>query len=337
MKKILTVLALTKILTALLITVSFAQDALPATDIYALDISKDSKGKLHFENPYLITKNEGYDNQPWYYADGSAILYCAVNDTFGADILKYNFFQNKTNVLINTPFTAEYSPMVMADKVGISCIRVLEDDSTQVMARCDDKTDSCKNLFPKLTKVAYYAWIDGARAAMLILGNEDSISLQIGNISNGEIKRVAEETGRCIQKVPGKNALVAFVDKSNESQWQIKTYDSKSGKISTVVECVEESEDFCYMPDGSILMGSGPMLWRYVPPVAVATAGGKQAPAPAKDDKKDEKKDKKKAEKNKNWDMVADFRGTAVAQFYRMAVSPKGDKMVMVTYPDDRP
>src|SRR5690348_6553523 len=89
--------------------------ALPATDIYLVDITLDKKGNQVFENPALITKNENYDNEPWWYPDGSAILFASVRDSSArdsskADIYKYDLRTHKTSVVINTPKTAEFSP-----------------------------------------------------------------------------------------------------------------------------------------------------------------------------------------------------------------------------------
>jgi len=337
MKSLSRFLALTKFLLAISLF-AFAQDEpLPATDIYLLEISTDKKGKLKFENPVRITKNDNYDNEPWWYPDGSAILYAGVSDssagdTSKADIYKYDVNAKRTRVVINTPQTAEYSPVLMPNKTGISVVRVLEDKTSQVFANCNDNTDECVNLLPKIKNVGYYVWMDASRVALYLLG--DPAILVAVNLTTGKIDTVAEDIGRCLQKVPGKNVQIAYVDKS-ESRWLIKTYDGKSGKKSTIVETLEEQEDFCYMPDGSLLMGAGSDLYHYVPPTAVATTTAKGG-ASSKNDSKEEKPDKPK--KNDNpWDKVAEFEGTSVAQFYRIAVSPKGDKIAVVTYPDEKP
>src|SRR5205085_2123611 len=95
MKSFLRIAAFSKIFTVIFFFSSYAQDSttLPATDIYLLDISLDKKGKLQFENPQLITKNENYDNEPWWYPDGSAILYAAVHDSSAADSSKSDIFK----------------------------------------------------------------------------------------------------------------------------------------------------------------------------------------------------------------------------------------------------
>lgn len=322
--------------------------ALPITDIYLLDISLDKKGKLQFQNPALITKNENYDDQPWWYPDGSGILYASVHDSSArdsskADIYKYDMRSQKTSVVINTPRTAEYSPMIPPNKIGISVVQVLEDDTTQFLCRCDNATDECTSLLPKQKKVAYYVWIDASRVAFVVLS--DPWMLLMANLTTGKIDTLAEDVGRCLQKVPGKNLQIAFVDKVS-NPWTIKTYDGKGGKISGVVPTLEEQEDFCYMPDGSLLMGSGSQLFRYVPPMATPTTAhgapvtSKNAPSnskntPSKPEKPKEEKGKKKD--HGPWEMVADFKNTPLYQFYRLAASPKGDKLAIVTYLDEKP
>lgn len=317
---------------------AMAQTELPNTDIYLLEITKDKKENLVFQNPALITKNDKYDNQPWWSPDGTYLLYSSARDTFKPDIYKYNLTDRKTSVIINTPQTAEYSPAMMFDKVSISVVQVSRNDSDQVLSKCDNKTDECVNLFPKLKGlVGYYVWIDANRVALYMLG--DPATLQVANLATGKVDTVAEDVGRCIQKVPGKNVMIAFVDKSS-NPWSIKIYDAKSGKITSVVRTLEEDEDYCFMPDGSLLMGHGSELYRYVPPPSVIAPATRTAPAQTQTGKKDDDKSEKKSDKknpNAPWEMVADFDGTPVEYFYRLAVSPKGDLIAIVTYEDEKP
>lgn len=307
-------------------------DDMPDTDIYLLDIATNAKGKLVFENPRKITKNAGYDNQPWWYPDGSALLYASVaadSDTPRADINKYLLSSGRTLTVINTPRTAEFSPMLMADKTHISVVRILEDNQTQVLARCADHNDECITLFPKITNVAYYVWLDNNRVAMALLDEE--MPLVIGNLANGRVDTIATHVGRCLQRVPGRNPVLAFVDKSKRP-WTIRLYDGRSGKISALVPVAgNDDEDFAFMPDGSVLMGSGPFLYRHVPaalqqPTRTTAAAGKS--------------DEKKPEDKKSsglWEKVADFSQTPVRQFYRIAVSAAGDKLAVVTYTGSKP
>jgi hypothetical protein len=227
----------------------------------------------------------------------------------------------------------------MANKINISVVQVVQDDTTQIFAKCDNKEDQCYNLLPKFKgQIGYYAWIDANRVALYVLG--DPATLLLADISTGKVDTIAEDVGRCVQKLPGKNLQVGFVDKSS-NPWQIKLYDVKSKKITSVVPTLEEEEDFCFMPDGSLLMGHESELFHYTPPASVIanTTTRTYTSSPGSQPKQVDKKEDKKANKNPNdpWEVVANFDGTAVEYFYRLAVSPKGDKIAIVTYEDEKP
>ena len=323
---------------ALKSALSFAQVELPNTDIYLLDITTDpKKGDLHFDNPVLITKNEKYDNQPWWNPEGTYILYASARDTFKSDILKYNLPDRKTTTLINTPLAAEYSPMLMPDKIHISVVEVPQNDTVQILSKCDHQLDECVNLLPKFKgQIGYYVWIDASRVALYVLG--DPALLMLANISTGEVDTIAEDVGRCVQKLPGKNLQIGFVDMGSNT---IKLYDPKTKKTTDVVQVLEDEQDFCFMPDGSLLMGHGPELFRYVPPATLtaSTSTARSYTTPYGQKKEDDKKknDKKDSGDEGPWKVVANFEGTAVEYFYRIAVSPKGDKIAVVTYEDEKP
>ncbi|MCS6916529.1 MAG: hypothetical protein RMK52_01835 [Chitinophagales bacterium] len=314
-----------------------AQPDLPDTDIYLMDITTNAKGKLVFENPRKITKNPAYDNQPWWYPDGSAILYTSVpaeSDTPRADINKFILATGRTLTVINTPRTSEFSPMLMADKTHISVVRILEDNQTQVLAKCADVNDECKTLFPRLLGVAYYTWLDNNRVAMALLTSEEELVLTIGNVATGRVDTIAQNVGRCVQRVPGKNPMLAFVDK-NKKTWTIRLYDGRSGKISDLVPVAEaEAEDFAFMPDGSILMGGGSVLYRYQTPALQPTT---RTPAPPAKSGKEEAKKQEEKKSSGLWEKAADFSQSPVRQFYRLAVSPNGDKLALVVYSGAKP
>ena len=63
-----------------------------ATEIYLFDL-KELDGQITISNPINISKSEGYDNQPSFTEDGSAVLFSSFRDG-QADISKYFIQEN---------------------------------------------------------------------------------------------------------------------------------------------------------------------------------------------------------------------------------------------------
>lgn len=284
----------------------FAQSDLPATDIYLLSISKNEKGKYLVGVPERITPWRGYDNQPYFLPDGTGMLYTSIRDSTKADIYKFTFQFAKTTQVTHTPNTAEYSPMLMPDKSGISCVRVLEDDSTQLLSKAM-AGDEYLPLFPKLNPVGYYCWANNDVVAMFVLGEPQT--LQLGYYKTGVVKKVGERIGRCLVRMPGKTSTGFYYVQFNEDSTSssINFYELKTGKSTEITETLPGEEDFAVMPDGTFLMGSEGVLYKFQPGI------------------------------DKEWKSIAEFEGSAVAKFYRIVVNPLGDKIAVVTYPDEKP
>ncbi len=285
---------------------AIAQGNLPATDIYLLSISKNEKGKYLVGEPEKITPWKGYDNQPYFLPDGTGLLYTSIRDSTKADIYKYTYQFAKTSQITHTPNTAEYSPMLMPDKSGISCVRVLEDDSTQLFTKAMAH-DEYVPIFPGLNPVGYYCWANSDVVAMFVLGEPQT--LQLGYYKTGVIKKVGERIGRCLVRMPGKTSTGFYYVQFDEDSTSttINFYDLKTGKSSEIVAALPGAEDFGLMPDGTFLMGSEGVLYKYLPGT------------------------------DKDWLSIAELEGTAVEKFYRIVVNPTGDKIALVTYPDERP
>lgn len=283
-----------------------AQGDLPATDIYLLSISKNEKGKYLLGAPEKITAWHGYDNQPYFLPDGTGLLYTSIRDSTKADIYKFTFQFARTTQVTRTPNTAEYSPMMMPDKSGISCVRVLEDDSTQLLSKAM-AGDEYVPLFPNLNPVGYYCWVNNDAVAMFVLGEPQT--LQLGYYKTGVVKKVGERIGRCLVRMPGKTTTGFYYVQFNEDSTAstIRFYEMKTGKSTDIVETLVGEEDFGIMPDGTFLMGSEGVLYKFQPGI------------------------------DKEWKSIAEFEGTPVEKFYRIVVNPTGDKIAVVTYPDEKP
>ena len=101
---------------------------LPETDIWLMQLDKKDN-KWIYTNPLNINNRAGYDNQPTFSSDNKSILYVSIKDDKQADIYQYNS-KTKTHTQLTKTKTSEYSPTIMPDGKGFSCV-VVETDSAQ--------------------------------------------------------------------------------------------------------------------------------------------------------------------------------------------------------------
>lgn len=279
-----------------------AQSALPSTDIYLLDI-KMEKGNYLVNNPIKITDWEGYDNQPFFLPDNKSLFYTSIREDKQADVYRYDLKDKKTTRITNTP-EDEYSPTVMPDGSHFSTVRV-EKDSAQRLWKflLNGSNPELININVN-NKIGYHAWIDENRIAMFILG--DTFTLQTTDLKTNTTKLHAKNIGRCVLKIPGEDA-VSFVSKQSEKDWKIQKLDLKTNQLTTIISTLPESEDYVWTKDGSLLMGSAGKLYTFSPG------------------------------KDKTWVQIADFKGTDLENFYRIAISPDGSKLALVSFKGKKP
>src|SRR5438552_1979541 len=111
-----------------------AQQPLPATEVYLARLAADG-ATLTGGELTNISQNPGYDNQPSFLPDGSAVLFSSQRDGKQMDIYKYSIPSRILTQLTNTP-ESEYSPLVTPDSKTFSVIRT-ESDGTQRLWRFD--------------------------------------------------------------------------------------------------------------------------------------------------------------------------------------------------------
>src|SRR6185503_14805922 len=155
-----------------------AQQAPPATEVYLATLDP-SAGITSWMN---ISNSPGYDNQPSFLPDGSAILFSSNRDGKQTDIYRYDIAGKTLKQLTNTP-DSEYSPTVTPDGKTFSVIRQAAADGTQLLVRYDLATGAHHSVvFENVKPVGYHAWIDATHVAMFILGSGQGqpATLQIG-------------------------------------------------------------------------------------------------------------------------------------------------------------
>lgn len=266
----------------------------PATEIYLADLHIAGE-EIDVGDPTNITRRPGYDNQPYFLPDGSALLYTAIGEDGQADVYQYTLESRRTVRLTDTP-ESEYSPTVTPDGQHFSVVRV-ERDSTQRLWRFPLAGSEPELLLSEVHPIGYHAWIDAETVALFVLG--DPITLQIARLPGGGTRTVAQNIGRALHKHPNRRA-VTFVHKANEDTWQIQAFDPESDSTITLIGTLEGQEDFAWTPGGHLLMAHDSRLYAWHP------AWGR------------------------DWRLVADFAPSEIRGITRLAVAPAGDRLALV-------
>ncbi len=271
-----------------------AAEAPPGTDIFLAEIIEQGPLPQVTGEPRNLTRRAGYDNQPSFTPDGSAILYTSIRDG-QADIFRYDVSSATAARVTSTP-ESEYSPLLMPTGDAISVIRV-EADSTQRLWRFPLPAGGNPQLILEdVMPVGYHAWADAGTLALFVLGEPPT--LQIADTGTGTARVVAKDIGRSLHKIPRSNAI-SFVDKSAGEDWWIRRLDLASGAITPLVQALPGSEDYAWTPAGTLLMAQGSTLhaWRQGGP---------------------------------GWVQIADFTSAGLESITRLAVSPRGDRLALV-------
>lgn len=224
----------------------------PATEIYLVQLSDHGR----IENGAALTNisnSPGYDNQPSFLPDGSAILFSSQRDGKQMDIYKYTIATRALTQLTNTP-EGEYSPTVTPDGKSFSVVRT-ESDGAQRLWRFDLDGTHPRLVLENVKPVGYHVWIDNTHLALFVLGQP--ATLQIADTATGTAQIVDSRIGRSLLRDP-QNGRVTYVVKPETGHWMIKEIDPKTRAITTLTETADNAgEDLAWHPNGTLLMANG--------------------------------------------------------------------------------
>jgi hypothetical protein len=279
---------------AAILAPALAAQGPPATDIYLAEL-RARGGRLEIGTPLNATRRSGYDNQPFFVADGRSFVYTAVVDG-QADIFRYDIASGRSVRLTATP-ESEYSPTPLPDGSGFSVVRV-EADSTQRLWRFDWNGTHATLVLPDVKPVGYHVWGDAHTVALFVLGRP--ATLQVAETRTATTAQIAIDIGRGLQAIPGRPGIT-FVQKGvADSSWSIVELDLRTRAVGPLVRTLKGVDLFARTPDGVLLMAQGSRVYQWNP------ARGKE------------------------WEDVADLAGAGLENITRLAVSPRGDRLALV-------
>lgn len=259
------------------------------TEIYLMDIKQDDSIKL--TNIQNISKNAGYDSQPYFLTNTTVIYSGSINGQ--TEIMSYT--NGKTTIFNRTTTGGEYSPQPIPSSTAISAVR-LDTSGYQRLYRYNmDKSSSSEIV--KDAVVAYYTWADTKTiiAADIV---DSKLRLVIHDIKKQTMHDLEINVGRSFHKIPKSN-LVSFIDKS-QKQWLVKSINPQTKGIKLISDLPIESEDMCWLNSNSFLLAKGNTLHKY-------------------------------DIKNDSWEVFHTFEKDNIKAISRIAVSPDQSKLALVS------
>ena len=267
----------------------------PAPDVYLAPI-RVTQGEASVGAPLNITVRPGYDNQPAFVSDGSAVLFTSVREDAQADIYRYDIASRRTSRVTTSAPESEYSAAPIDEGRAISVVRV-ERDSTQRLWRVPLDSGQPVLILDRVKPVGYHAWADDTTLALFVLGSPNS--LQLANTRRGSADTITTGIGRSLHRVPG-TRTISFVRKVSPTEWWIESLDVATRQTERLIRLPEGVEDYAWLLDRSVICGRGSAVLRW---------SGKAG---------DE------------WHVIADLGGAGVKGITRLAVSPRGDQIAFV-------
>jgi WD40 repeat protein len=261
----------------------------PNTDILLVTM-KD--GQVVADGVVNLTDSDGYDNQPFFTADGHALLYTSFRED-QTEIYRADLATRTHTRLTHTP-ESEYSPTVLPAADGFSTVRV-EADGTQRLWRFDNDGHAATLVLEAVKPVGYHAWADPNTVALFVLG--DPPTLQLADTRTGRADTLARRIGRSLHRAPGGG--ISFVHKTTDTTWTIERLDPATRAITPIAATLPGREDYAWSPDGALLMADGAVLYTWTP----------------EDDA---------------WHPLYDFSDAGVTTITRIAVHPEGAYLALV-------
>ncbi len=281
-------------------TLLVAQDSIPDTDIFLIDMMWQD-GTYRFGAVQNITNRPGYDNQPCFSADGRNILYSSIREGKQSDIYRYDIQSHTTTRISNTP-ESEFAPIYMPDSLHYSVVRVDKKGEQRVWMSLIDQ-GKFTVLTDRLDSIGYHQWWN--RDDLVIDFIRKKPMLEYVNMKTGREQWMSTAPGRCIQVHPT-DKTITFVNKDSDTTWTICRMNEYK-EITVICQTLKGEEDFAWTPHGTLLMTKGAVLYEYTPGI------------------------------DKEWRSLNDFSKMGISGMYRLAISPKGDKLAVVSFKGKRP
>lgn len=241
----------------------FAQ--LPNTQVYVFDIAvQDST--VNFTQPqYLTAFNQlGYNNQPFWQDRNKLLISVQLPEMEQPDVFSFDLAA-KTKLRMTRTRSGEYSPKAMGDGRRFSAVRqeyTGQDTILRLWEFPTNLSDNGRPVFKYINGIGYYEWLNSQQLALFLVGNPNTLAM--ASADSDTPRALATNVGRCFKRLP--NGNLAYVSKETPS-WTIVEQNlyRLTTPPRTIASCIQGSEDFAVLNDGSYLMAGGSKIYRFDP------------------------------------------------------------------------
>ena len=241
----------------------FAQ--LPVTQVYTFDIAPGDSTVTFSKPRYLTGFNQrGYNNQPHWLDREELLMAVQTPEMDQPDVYRFNL-ANKQRQRMTRTRAGEFSPKAMGDGRRFSAVRqeyVGRDTVLRLWEFPTNLLDNGKPVFKYVNGIGYYEWLNSVQLALFLVGNPNTLA--IASADTDRPRTLANNVGRCFRRLP--NGNLAYVSKQTPS-WTIVEQNlyRLNEPPRVVTTCINGSEDFTVLNDGSYLMAGGSKIYRYDP------------------------------------------------------------------------
>ncbi len=246
-----------------------------------------------------ITDNPGYDNQPKF-INNDQLVFSSQSDGGSHDIIMYNYETGNFTNLTRTPDKSEFSPALTDCGLYVSAITV-EEDSPGRLWLYPVNMGEPELLYDDIVPVGYYAWHDNIAAITV----EHEPNRLVYPYSKEEVVTLAENVGRSINKRPKTNQVTFLNAGSNvvvdgRKAYEIVSHDLKKRTSENLGIALGDSQDFIWIDKNRILMARDKDLYL------------------------------RNVKKSITWEKIASVSLPGYSGISRLALSPKGNRLVLV-------
>ena len=295
MRRTLALLCVTALSLAVLPLAARAQG--PDTEIWTATLDL-SGGKFVVGALTNASKSPGYDNHPWWDADGRSLLFVSGRDGRQYDVYRTALDGSPVVRRSHEPEN-EYSPK----PAGNGYITVLREEAmlgTRLWRYRPDGTPD--SLMAKADHLGYYAYVDARTIAFYV--NEPSRGFLVEDLRTHVVTRVGEHIRAQPVPVPGARAVTVIRDDSSGTPW-LERYDIDRRTFTRLVKSRANVGWHSAAPGGVVLEASGNTIWAFDPKSDTA------------------------------WRAVATFTEAELQGLARVSINPQGDRIAIVSTPSD--